>query len=160
MATEARRFMARPVIATPFALSHGLPLRSQWGVLAVLVDLPCTSGPMAVALHRDRTTNQSESREHCTPAELLVSLLALLMHWFPYRNFDFAGDNAYGLHAMARFACRHRRRITLVSNIVPVKVCYVRHHAAVARRLAALRSRVNHQPHRVTWSFRRSVARR
>ncbi|MCM2375073.1 IS701 family transposase [Aporhodopirellula aestuarii] len=95
----------------------------KWVVLAVLVDLPYTSRPMAlplaVTLYRDRKTNQSESREHRTPAELMVSLLALLMHWFPDRKFVFAGDNAYGSHAMARFAYRHRRRITLVSKIVP-----------------------------------------
>lgn len=95
----------------------------KWVVLAVLVDLPYTSRPialpLAVALYRDRKTNESEKRKHRTPAELMLSLLALLMHWFPERKFVFAGDNAYGSHAMARFAYRHRRRMALVSKIVP-----------------------------------------
>lgn len=95
----------------------------KWVVLAVLVDLPYTSRPMAlpllVALYRDRKTNSGEGRNHRTPAELMVSLLSLFMHWFPERKFVFAGDNAYGSHAMARFAYRHRRRLQLVSKLVP-----------------------------------------
>lgn len=95
----------------------------KWVVLAILVNLPYTSRPMAlpllVMLYRDRKTNTIEGRKHRTPAELMVSLLALLMHWFPERKFVFAGDNAYGSHAMARFAYRHRRRLGLVSKIVP-----------------------------------------
>ena len=38
-----------------------------------------------------------------TPAELMAGLLAMLMHWFPERKFVFAGDKAYGSHALARF---------------------------------------------------------
>ena len=95
----------------------------KWVVVAVLVQLPYASRPMAlpllVALYRDRKTNQSEGRAHKTPAELMAGLLAMLMHWFPERKFIFAGDNAYGSHAMARFAYRHRNRMTLVSKIVP-----------------------------------------
>jgi len=94
----------------------------KWVVVAVLVQFPYTSRPMAlpllVALYRDRKTNQSEGRSHKTPAELMAGLLAMLMHWFPERKFVFAGDNAYGSHAMARFAYRHRTRLTLVSKIV------------------------------------------
>tara|TARA_R110002167_G_C12620606_1_gene646734 strand:- start:38 stop:1390 length:1353 start_codon:yes stop_codon:yes gene_type:complete len=95
----------------------------KWVVLAVLVDLPYTSRPFAlpvlVALYRDRKTNTVEGRAHKTPAELMCGLLAMLMHWFPERKFVFAGDNAYGSHAMARFAYCHRSRLTLVSKIVP-----------------------------------------
>ena len=95
----------------------------KWVVVAVLVQLPYTSRPMAlpllVALYRDRKTNQREGRTHKTPAELMAGLLAMLMHWFPERKFVFAGDNAYGSHAMARFAYRHRNRLILVSKIVP-----------------------------------------
>jgi hypothetical protein len=75
--------------------------------------------PLLVALYRDRKTNQFEGRTHKTPAELMAGLLATLMHWFPERKFVFAGDNAYGSHAMARFAYRHRSRLTLVSKLVP-----------------------------------------
>ena len=95
----------------------------KWVVLAVLVNLPYASRPIAlpllVALYRDRKTNAAERRTHKTPAELMAGLLAMLMHWFPARKFVFAGDNAYGTHAMARFAHRHRKRLSLVSKIVP-----------------------------------------
>ena len=42
-------------------------------------------------------------------------LLSVLTHWFPDRQFVFAGDGGYGTHALARFAARHRRHLTLVS---------------------------------------------
>ena len=43
-------------------------------------------------------------------------LLLVLTHWFPDRQFVFAGDGGYGTHALARFAARRRRRnLTLVS---------------------------------------------
>ena len=43
-------------------------------------------------------------------------LLSILTHWFPDRQFVFAGDGGYGTHALARFAARRRRRdLTLVS---------------------------------------------
>ena len=94
----------------------------KWVVLAVLVDLHYASRPIAlpllVALYRDNKTNTAERRRHKTPAELMCGLLAILMHWFPKRKFVFAGDNAYGSHAMARFAYRHRKRLSLVSKIV------------------------------------------
>lgn len=94
----------------------------KWVGLSILVTLPYTSRPVAlpilVALYRDRKTNLAEGRRHKTPAELMCGLLAVLMHWFPERKFIFAGDNAYGTHAMARFALRHQRQLTLVSKIV------------------------------------------
>ena len=95
----------------------------KWVVLAVLVDLPYTSRPIAlpllVALYRDEKSNVAEGRSHKTPAQLMCGLLATLMHWFPERNFVFAGDNAYGSHAMARFAFRHRKQLSIVSKLVP-----------------------------------------
>lgn len=95
----------------------------KWVVLAVLVDLPYASRPIAlpllVALYRDKKTDASEGRRHKTPAELMCGLLATIMRWFPERSFVFAGDNAYGSHAMARFAYGHRKRLSLVSKIVP-----------------------------------------
>jgi hypothetical protein len=54
-------------------------------------------------------------RRHKTPADLLRQLVAVLIHWFPDRQFVLAGDGGYGSHALARFAGRHRRRLTLVS---------------------------------------------
>ena len=95
----------------------------KWVVLAILVKLPHTSRPfalpIAVALYRDRKTNEAEGRRHKTPAQLMAGLLTLVMHWFPERKFVFAGDNAYGSHAMAQFGYRHRKRLSLVSKIVP-----------------------------------------
>lgn len=95
----------------------------KWIVLAILVELPYTNRPFAlpvlVALYRDKKTNAAEGRRHKTPAELMCGLLAVLMHWFPDRTFVFAGDAAYGTHEMARFAHRHRRRLSLVSKFVP-----------------------------------------
>ncbi len=84
--------------------------------------MPYTSRPMAlpllVALYRDQKTNSAEGRKHRTPAQVMCGLLTLLMHWFPEKRFVFAGDSTYGSHEMARFAYRHRKRLTLVSKIV------------------------------------------
>jgi hypothetical protein len=95
----------------------------KWIVLAILVKLPYTNRPFAlpllVALYRDKKTNATEGRRHKTPAQLMCGLLAVLMHWFPERTFVFAGDAAYGTHEVARFAHRHRRRLSLVSKFVP-----------------------------------------
>ena len=94
----------------------------KWVVLSVLVELPYTGRPFAlpilVALYRDKKTNAAEGRSHKTPGQLMCGLMATLMHWFPERKFVFAGDGAYGTHAMARFAHRHRSRLTLVSKFV------------------------------------------
>jgi hypothetical protein len=43
-------------------------------------------------------------------------LLAVLVHWFPERQFIFAGDGGYGTHELARFAARRRGRLQLVSR--------------------------------------------
>jgi hypothetical protein len=94
----------------------------KWVVLAILIDLPYTNRPFAlpilVALYRDKKTNAAERRRHKTAAEIMCGLMAVLMRWFPDRKFVFAGDNAYGSHATARFAKRHAKRLTLVSKIV------------------------------------------
>ena len=58
-------------------------------------------------------------RRHKTPSELMRQLLAVLIHWFPDRQFVFAGDGGYGTHALARFAHRHRRHLGLVSLFYP-----------------------------------------
>src|SRR3954453_7642088 len=58
----------------------------------------------------------SSRRRHKTPSELMRQLLSVLTHWFPDRQFVFAGDGGYGTHALARFAARRRRRdLTSVS---------------------------------------------
>lgn len=94
----------------------------KWIVLAILVDLPYANRPFAlpvlVALYRSKQCDEQEGRRHKTPAELMCGLLAILMYWFPERKFAFAGDGAYGSHPMARFAFRHRKRLSLISKFV------------------------------------------
>jgi hypothetical protein len=55
---------------------------------------------------------------------LLRQLVALLLHWFPHRRFTLTADGNYGSHEMARFAHRHRRRLSLVSRFVPEAQLY------------------------------------
>jgi DDE superfamily endonuclease len=62
-----------------------------------------------------KPTQAQGRRRHKTPSELMRQLLVVLTHWFPDRQFVFAGDGGYGTHALARFAARRRRNLTLVS---------------------------------------------
>jgi hypothetical protein len=118
----------------------------KWVVLTILVQFPFAVRPWAlpvlVALYRSAERTKSKSRKakdktkakakqrarrkaqaakprHKTPSELMRQLLALLIHWFPDRQFVFAGDGGYGTHALARFAHRHRRHLSLVSLFYP-----------------------------------------
>jgi hypothetical protein len=95
----------------------------KWVVLAVLVKFPFATRPWAlpvlVALYRTPEWDQTHSRRHKTPARLLRQLTAVLLRWFPGRRFVLAGDGGFGSHEMARFAHRHRRRLTLVSRYCP-----------------------------------------
>ena len=95
----------------------------KWVVLAVLVKFPFASRPWAlpvlVALYRTPEWDRERGRRHKTPCELMRQLLAVLIHWSPGRRFVFAGDGGYGTHALARFAHRHRRHLTLVSRFHP-----------------------------------------
>ncbi len=94
-----------------------------WVVLAILVRFPFATRPWAlpvlVALYRSQAWNTQHHRRHKTPVDLMRQLLAVLLHWFPARHFIFAGDGGYGTHALARFADRHRRHLTLVSRFYP-----------------------------------------
>src|SRR5262245_24055695 len=80
----------------------------KWVVLALLVRFPFTNRPWAlpilVALYRSPQDDKARGRRHKTPAQLLQSLLRVLLRWFPDRQFVFAGDCGYGSHEMARFA--------------------------------------------------------
>jgi hypothetical protein len=95
----------------------------KWVVLAVLVKFPFASRPWAlpvlVALYRTPEWDREHGRRHKTPCERMRQLLAVLIHWSPGRRFVFAGDGGYGTHALARFAHRHHRRLTLVSRFYP-----------------------------------------
>jgi DDE superfamily endonuclease/Archaeal putative transposase ISC1217 len=73
----------------------------------------------AKANQRARRQAQAAKPRHKTPSELMRQLLAILIHWFPDRQFVFAGDGGYGTHALARFAHRHQRHLSLVSLFYP-----------------------------------------
>jgi hypothetical protein len=75
--------------------------------------------PILVDLYRSAEQDRQRRRPHRTPAHLMCRLLRLLLSWFPSRRFVFVGDAGYGTHAVARFAQRHRRRLTLVSKLHP-----------------------------------------
>ena len=68
---------------------------------------------------RRKALAPTATRRHKTPSELMRQLLAVLIHWFPDRQFVFAGDGGYGTHALARFAHRHQRHLSLVSLFYP-----------------------------------------
>ena len=71
------------------------------------------------AKQRTRRKAEAATPRHKTPSELMRQLLAVLIHWFPDRQFVFAGDGGYGTHALARFAHRHQRHLSLVSLFYP-----------------------------------------
>jgi len=64
---------------------------------------------------RARGAQAGPARRHKTPSELMRQSLAVSIHRFPDRQFVFAGDGGDGTHALARFAQRHRRHLTVVS---------------------------------------------
>ena len=95
----------------------------KWVVLCVLVRVPWSYRPWAlpvlVALYMPVDEDKKQGRRHKTPSELMRQMLAVLMRWFPERKFVFSGDGGFGTHALARFAHRHRTRLTLVSRFYP-----------------------------------------
>jgi hypothetical protein len=95
----------------------------KWVVLSVLVRFPWARRlwalPLLVALYRSEKDNQAARRRHKTPARLLRQLCCVLLRWFRQRRFVLSGDGNYGSHEMARFAARHRGRLTLVSKFYP-----------------------------------------
>jgi len=95
----------------------------RWVVLAILVKFPFASRPWAlpvlVALYRSKEVNAQEGRRHKTPSQLMRQMLAVWLRWFPQRKFLFAGDGSYGTHELARFARRHRGRLSLISKFYP-----------------------------------------
>jgi hypothetical protein len=77
------------------------------------------AGSRATAGARAKAGGARPAPRHKTPADLLRQLVAVLIHWFPDRQFVLAGDGGYGSHALARFAQGHRRHLTLVSLFYP-----------------------------------------
>lgn len=95
----------------------------KWVVLAILVEVPWSARrwalPVLVALYQPQKENEKAGRRHKTPAEFMRQMLAVLIRWFPERQFVFSGDGGYATHDLAHFARRHRRQLTLVSRFYP-----------------------------------------
>ena len=95
----------------------------KWVVLAVLVRFPFANRswalPVLVALYQSEEADSSQGHRHLTPAQHMIRLLELMLHWFPGHRFVFVGDSAYGTHEVARFVHRHRSRLSLVSKLHP-----------------------------------------
>jgi hypothetical protein len=95
----------------------------KWVVLAVLVRFPRASRPRAlpvlVDLYRSEEDDRKRRRPHRTPAQVMTTLLRVMILWFPDRRFLFVGDSGYGTHEMARFVHRHRAHLSLVSKLHP-----------------------------------------
>jgi hypothetical protein len=95
----------------------------RWVVLAVLVRFPFATRPWALPvladLYRSPDDNRRRRRPHRAPAQLMCRLLRLVLLRFPQRRFVFVGDAGYGTHEVARFCCRHRARLSLVSKLHP-----------------------------------------
>lgn len=96
----------------------------KWVVLAANVRFAFASRPWALpvlaALYRPAELDGAEGmRRHKTPPDLARQLVAVLVHWFPGRRFVLLGDGGYASHELARFCCRHRRHVTLVSRFHP-----------------------------------------
>jgi hypothetical protein len=92
----------------------------KWVVLAILVAFPFAHRPWALpvlgALYHAEKWNAKHRGRHKTPTLRLRQLAAVLLHWFPQRQFLLAGDGSYGTHELARFAHQYRRHLTLVSR--------------------------------------------
>jgi hypothetical protein len=110
----------------PVRSSHGYTAwryGHEWVVLAVLVRFPWADRPWAlpvlVDLYRSEEDDKKRGRPHRTPAQIMATLLRVLLLWSPGRRFVFVGDSGYGTHEMARFVHRHRARLSLVSKLHP-----------------------------------------
>lgn len=85
----------------------------RWIVLAIAMKFPFTSRswalPVLVALYRPEALNTQEGRGHKTAIDLARQLMAVLIHWFPERQFVFLGDGGYASHELAEFCLRQKR---------------------------------------------------
>ncbi len=109
----------------------------EWVVLSILVPFPFARRPWAlpvlVALYHSEEWNTAHGRRHKTPALLLRQLGAVLIHWFPQRQFRLAGGGSYGTHALARFAHRYGRHLPLSSRFYATANLYAPPPARSAR---------------------------
>jgi hypothetical protein len=95
----------------------------KWVVVSILVRFPFARRPWAlpvlVALYRTPEWDRKHGRRHRTPAVLARKLVAVLLHWFPQREFELTGDGQFNTHDLASFAARHSRRLSLVARFFP-----------------------------------------
>ena len=121
-----RRVYGKARHRDPVRSSHGFTAwryGHKWVVLAVLVRFPWAGRPWAlpvlVDLYRSERDDRLRRRPHRTPARIMATLLRPMLSWSPGRRFVFVGDGGYGTHELARFAHRHRARLSLVSKLHP-----------------------------------------
>jgi hypothetical protein len=110
----------------PVRSSHGYTTwryGHKWVVLAVLIRFPRANRPWAlpvlVDLYRSEEDDRKRGRAHRTPAQVMATLLRVMILWFPDRRFVFVGDSGFGTHEMARFVHRHKAHLSLVSKLHP-----------------------------------------
>jgi DDE superfamily endonuclease len=95
---------------------------------------------------RGKAATATPKRRHKTPSELMRQLLAVLIPWFPDRQFVCAGDGGPGTHALARFAHRHRRHLSLVRLFDPDAHWYDPPPAVVGKRNGRPREKGDKRP--------------
>jgi len=115
----ATRPWALPVLVALYRGPEKTPARGQTKARTKRQRTRVKDKTKARAKRRARRKAQAGQPRHKTPSELMRQLLAVLIHWFPDRQFVFAGDGGYGTHALARFAHRHQRHLGLVSLFYP-----------------------------------------
>lgn len=96
----------------------------RWGhkrvVLACAIVIPFVRRrwalPVLMALYLPKEVNEQQGRRHKTSADLAMQLMRVLLGWFPDRKFIFVGDGDFSTQSMARFARKHRKRLTFVGR--------------------------------------------
>lgn len=115
----AVRPWALPVLVALYRCAEKVPAKGQTKAKAKKVGDRTKANAERRARRKVQASTSTSTRRHKTPSELMRPLLAVLIHWFPDRQFVFAGDGGYGTHALALFAHRHRRHVSLVSLFYP-----------------------------------------
>ncbi len=136
----AVRLWALPVLVALYRCAEKVPAKGKTKAKKV------KDKAKAMAKQRARRKTSTSKRRHKTPSELMRQLLAVLIHWFPDRQFVFAGDGGYGTHALALFAHRHQRHVSLVSLFYPNANLYDPPPAVVGKRNGRPRKKGDKRP--------------
>jgi hypothetical protein len=143
----ATRAWALPVLVAlyrPEAKAQGSPSRPKTKVKDRSKAKAKRRAKIRAAVARDAPGRPI--RRHKTPAELMRQLVAVLVHWFPDRQFVLAADGGYATHPLARFAHRHDRHLSLVSLFYPDANLYEPPPPFVGRRNGRRRKKGNKLP--------------